>query len=210
MGNIENSYLDTFSVRNNTNKTVTLGDLVHCSVPPNKTIDLLKLPRVTKEKINQSQHLKLAISAKILTVIKPKPVSNPVQEQEMIIPDFEDIDAVSRGLKTKSAFISDPTASESIAFWFTEQQIQMVEIRGVTDLGTVTFNIVRAPASTPYAGGSAINSAPIVADTNGQTQAGFAIAAIGSGFWITFESSAISGGVTKLNVTIAFRNTTIT
>ena len=48
---VDKSYLDTYRVKNLTDRTVTLGDLVNVSIPPNGIVDLLKYPRVTKEKI---------------------------------------------------------------------------------------------------------------------------------------------------------------
>ena len=58
---IAKSYLDTFNVRNLTSNVITLGDLVNLSIPAGKTVDLLTVPKVTKEKINQSQHLQIAV-----------------------------------------------------------------------------------------------------------------------------------------------------
>lgn len=51
---ISPNYLDKFEVRNVTNSPVTLGDLVNVNVSPNRTLDLLKQSRVTKDKINRS------------------------------------------------------------------------------------------------------------------------------------------------------------
>jgi len=49
---VGNQYIDTFKVRNAGTHPVTLGDLVNVTVLPGQTLDLLKQPRVTKDKIN--------------------------------------------------------------------------------------------------------------------------------------------------------------
>jgi hypothetical protein len=53
--------LKSFYVKNLTKRPITLGDLVNVLVPPGETIDLLKQPLVTKEKINKSVHLRFAV-----------------------------------------------------------------------------------------------------------------------------------------------------
>lgn len=84
---VESTYLDSFHVRNTTNAPVTLGDLVNVVVLPGQTIDLLKQPRVTKEKINQSQALQMAVRAGILVIIKPTPQGTTEAEKKAILAD---------------------------------------------------------------------------------------------------------------------------
>lgn len=69
---IAKKYIDNFYVQNLTNRTVALGDLVNLSVEPRKTVDLLTVPRVTKEKINQSLDLQEAIRQKRLRILYDK------------------------------------------------------------------------------------------------------------------------------------------
>jgi hypothetical protein len=65
---IVNSYIDKFYVRNLTKNTIALGDLVNLSIPPMAEVDLLSVPRITKEKINQSQSLQSAIKNRFLRI----------------------------------------------------------------------------------------------------------------------------------------------
>jgi len=69
---IAKSYLDHFYVRNLTNSTLTLGDLVHVSIEPRQRVDLLAIPKITKEKINQSHDLQEAIRQRRLRIEKEK------------------------------------------------------------------------------------------------------------------------------------------
>lgn len=63
-----NSYIDSFWVRNRTKRDVTLGDLVNAVIPARRSVDLLKVPGVTKDKINQSKSLALAEKQKLIAI----------------------------------------------------------------------------------------------------------------------------------------------
>ena len=69
---VDKSYLDHFYVRNLTSNTIGLGDLVNLNIPPHARIDLLTVPRINKEKINQSHDLQAAIRAGKLRIEKEK------------------------------------------------------------------------------------------------------------------------------------------
>jgi len=88
---IAKKYLDTFYVLNRTNRTVTLGDLVNLSVPPRGRVDLLTVPRVTKEKINQSSDLQTAVRIGQLKIIKANVCrsSRPKREKQAILSDTD-------------------------------------------------------------------------------------------------------------------------
>lgn len=90
---VVNSYIDHYTVRNTTAKPITLGDLVNVLVPAKKSIDLLKLPRVTKEKINQSHHLQIAIRSGWLVVSKPSKKMKTIRERQATVSDeiYEDV-----------------------------------------------------------------------------------------------------------------------
>ena len=66
---VEKSYIDTYRVKNITKRTITLGDLVNVVILPGKTVDLLKQPMVTKEKINQSKNLQMAVNSGWLVIL---------------------------------------------------------------------------------------------------------------------------------------------
>lgn len=202
--NIANSYIDSFFVLNKTSRIVTLGDLVNFSVPPNQTVDLLKVPRVTKEKINQSQDLVTAINANILRIIKPKPTSLSRQIQEAIIPDFEDLaNIIEADIISKAVVITIPQNNENIPLWMTEDAITILEIRGVTDSGTVTFTLEYRDLDSAYNYGTEIPATSIVADTDSQIQTGFTNSDIAKSKWIALTTSAKSGA-TQLTVNIKY------
>ncbi len=197
--NITNTYLDEFFVRNLTNGTITLGDLVHLSIPPRKTIDILKVPRVTKDKINQSTDLRTAVRGKFLKIIKPKRKSYNSPVKEAIIADFRD----THKILSKGIIVQVPTASENLPIWQADTQVKLLSIRGFTDAGTVTFNIMLRGSTSPYSGGSAINSGVIVADVNGASQSGFVRTTVKAGQWLTFTTSAMAGA-TSCHITVSF------
>ena len=83
----EKTYLDFYKVTNLTSRPITLGDLVNVLIPAKKTVDLLKQPMVTKEKINQSQFLQAAIRSGWLRVTKPNMRKKSRREREAIVAD---------------------------------------------------------------------------------------------------------------------------
>jgi len=84
----QNSYIDSFKVRNTTTHPITLGDLVNVTVLPGKTLDLLKQPRVTKDRINQSAALQLAFKSGVLVRIEePSVLSKTRDERAATIAD---------------------------------------------------------------------------------------------------------------------------
>lgn len=91
---VENNYIDKFYVKNKTNRTITLGDLVNVSIGPKRTEDLLKKPRVTKEKINQSKDLQKAVKANLLELISYNWDSASVNEKKTIIPSYNDVSGI--------------------------------------------------------------------------------------------------------------------
>ena len=69
---ISKKYLDHFYVRNITSRPISLGDLSLLSIGPNKRVDLLTVPLITKEKINQSYDLQEAVRQGRLVIEKEK------------------------------------------------------------------------------------------------------------------------------------------
>lgn len=77
-------YIDEFYVENLLNSPVSFGDLVNVSIPAKTTYDLLKQPRVTKDKINKSKNLESAINSGFVRIIVPPP---PATNSEKLIID---------------------------------------------------------------------------------------------------------------------------
>jgi len=78
---VGNQYIDEFKVRNVTANPITLGDLVNVTVLPGKTLDLLKQPRVTKDKINQSSALQIAFQTGVLVRLEETPVLSKTRDE---------------------------------------------------------------------------------------------------------------------------------
>ena len=73
--------------------------MVNVLVPAGKSVDLLTQPRVTKEKINQSKHLQIAIKNGWLSVtktdvrnLKKRERQAVVADEEVIFDDLSDVD----------------------------------------------------------------------------------------------------------------------
>jgi len=86
---VSKTYLDTWTVKNTTRRPITLGDLVNVLIPAGGTVDLLKQPMVTKEKINQSQHLQIAVQKGWLTILKTDQTHRPKREKQAILDDID-------------------------------------------------------------------------------------------------------------------------
>lgn len=78
---VGNRYIDEFKVRNVTTHPITLGDLVNVTVLPGQILDLLKQPRVTKDKINQSQALQIAFQTGVLVRLEERPVLSKTRDE---------------------------------------------------------------------------------------------------------------------------------
>lgn len=205
MGNIVNTYTDDCNVRNLTDRTVTLGDLVNLSIPPRATVDILKVSRVTKDKVNQSQDLVTAIQAGIVRITASQlRDSIPTEANKTVIANLDDVGTAGISILSKSAVIVSPGASEELPMWITESAITISEIRGVTDTGTVTFSLEYRDDTAAYGAGTTIPSASIVADVNSEIQADFAVNGIPAGKWIVLTTSALGGTPTQFTVTIKF------
>ncbi len=94
---VEKTYLDKVEVKNLTNRPITLGDLVNVTIPARKTVDLLKQPRVTKEKINQSQHLQIALKNKWIKITRTKRKNRTNDEKKASVAWEEDVLDINLG-----------------------------------------------------------------------------------------------------------------
>ncbi len=106
---------------------------------------------------------------------------------------------------TKIVYIEFPTASDSLPVAFLADDVTFVQVRGVTDTGTVDFNIERRATNTPDATGTDILSADLQATSAGASTSSFATSgAVAGEQWLHYSSSAVSGTPTKLWVALEF------
>jgi len=103
----------------------------------------------------------------------------------------------------KSVYIETPLSSDEIVIMFIDKDILMMEIRGQTDSGTVTFDVEYRPKSAPFNTGTSIPSSSIVATSSGVIQAGWTTEEVPADSWIVYAASGVSGA-TKLVVSMEF------
>ena len=103
----------------------------------------------------------------------------------------------------KSIYIETPLSSDEIVIMFTDKDILMMEIRGQTDSGTVTFDVEYRPKSAPFNTGTSIPSSSIVATSSGVIQAGWTTEEVPADSWIVYAASGVSGA-TRLVVSMEF------
>jgi hypothetical protein len=105
---------------------------------------------------------------------------------------------------TKIVYIEDPTASDSFPIAFVADDITMVQVRGVTDQGTVDFNIEHRAANTPDVSGTDMLSVDLQATSAGALSSSFSDATVPGERWLNYNASAASGTATKLWVVIEY------
>ena len=105
---------------------------------------------------------------------------------------------------TKIVYIEDPTAYDSFPIAFVADDVTMVQVRGVTDQGTVNFNIEHRGTNSPNVAGTDTLTSDLQATVTGASSAGFSDATVPAERWINYNASAVSGAPTKLWVVIEY------
>ena len=105
---------------------------------------------------------------------------------------------------TKIIYIEDPTASDAFPIAFVADDITIVQVRGVTDQGTVEFNIEHRAANTPDVSGTDTLSVDLQATSAGASSSTFSDATVPAQRWLNYNASAASGTATKLWVAIEY------
>ncbi len=105
---------------------------------------------------------------------------------------------------TKIVYIESPTATDSLPITFLADAVTLVQIRGVTDTGTVDFNIEHRATNTPGVTGTNTLTADLQAVAAGASSSNFADATVPAERWLNYHASAVSGAPTKLWVAIEY------
>lgn len=105
---------------------------------------------------------------------------------------------------TKIVYIEDPTASDSFPIAFIADDITMVQVRGVTDQGTVDFNIEHRATDTPDVVGTDTLGSDLQATSSGASSSSFSDATVPAERWLNYKAGAASGTATKLWVAIEY------
>lgn len=99
----------------------------------------------------------------------------------------------------KMLYLESPTAADAFPLAFVPADVTLVRVRGITDAGTVDFQIQRRATTAPGSGGTNVLTAAIQATSAGAETTVFASAgAVAAGQWLCFVASAVGGSPTKL------------
>jgi hypothetical protein len=114
-------------------------------------------------------------------------------------------------LKSKSITIENPTSSEDISMFFTNKAITITEIRAVV-IGTtpsVTWTIRHNATDRSAVGNEVVTSGTTTTSTtSGSDVTSFNDATIPADSFVWMETTAQTGTVTELHITIIYRETT--
>jgi hypothetical protein len=113
-----------------------------------------------------------------------------------------------QSLLTKGVTVESPTNAEDITMWFTDKAITVHQINAVVRGTTPSVTIqVRHSTDRSAAGNAILTSAQaITGQTTGSefTSGSFSDATIPAGSWVWLETTAQSGTVDELNVTLSY------
>lgn len=106
---------------------------------------------------------------------------------------------------TKIVYIEDPIAADSFPIAFLADNVTMVQVRGVTDVGTVVFNIERRATNTPDVAGTDVLSSDLTATTAGASTTSFAASgAVAAEQWLNCNVTSVASSPTKVWIAIEY------
>lgn len=116
------------------------------------------------------------------------------------------IERVLTSVHSKAITVESPTASEDISMFYTVKAITIEEVRAVVvGSSTPSVTVVLRHATDRSAAGTAIVSAVPVTNTTNGASLTLADATIPAASFIWLETTATSGTVTNINITILYR-----
>jgi len=106
---------------------------------------------------------------------------------------------------TKIFYIEDPLAGDSFPVTFVADNVTFVQVRGVTDVGTVDFNLEHRNTDSPDVVGTDILSSDLQATSSGASTMAFVSAgSVAAEQWLNYNASAVAGAPTKLWVVLEY------
>ncbi len=106
---------------------------------------------------------------------------------------------------TKIFYIEDPLASDSFPIAFVADNVTFVQVRAITNVGTVDFNIQRRSTNTPDVAGTDILSADLQATAASAATTSFASSgSVAAEQWLNYNASAIASAPTKLWIVLEY------
>ena len=106
----------------------------------------------------------------------------------------------------KEFYLESPTASDDLPLFWWPENYTITECWGVTDAGTVTFQLNHRPRTAPFSAGTDVFTSAMVADTNGEskTSGDFTDATVDGDRVVFYDSSAVASSPTKLLILVKF------
>lgn len=105
---------------------------------------------------------------------------------------------------SKIVYVESPKDSDEFPFAYVPDAVTLVELRGVTDTGTVDFNIEHRAAAAPAASGTDVLASDLSATDEGVVASSFVDATVPGGRWLVYRASAVTGSPGKLWVAIVY------
>jgi len=105
---------------------------------------------------------------------------------------------------TRVIYIESPAATDSFPLGFVETAATVTRVIGVTDVGTVDFNIEKRSKLTPDVAGTDIDSTDFQATAAGLEDTAFTAGSIGALEWLHYAASAVATAPTKLWVAMVY------
>ncbi len=106
---------------------------------------------------------------------------------------------------TKILYIEDPVAADSFPIAFLADDVHMVQVRGVTDVGTVTFNIERRTTDAPDAVGTDVLSSDLPAVAAGASTTAFAASGVVvAEQWLNCNITSVATSPTKVWIALEY------
>jgi len=105
---------------------------------------------------------------------------------------------------TKTVYVESPHADDTFPFAFISDPVTLVAVRGVTDDGTVDFNIEHRDSVAPGVPGIDTLASELQATDTGAMSTTFADATVPGDRWLTFVASAVGGSPGRLWVALVY------
>ena len=101
-------------------------------------------------------------------------------------------------------YIESPAATDSFPLVYVPQAATLKRIIGVTDVGTVDFNIEKRGQLTPDVAGTDVEAVDLQATAAGLNDTSFTSPAISAGTWLHYSASAIASSPTKVWIGVEY------
>lgn len=132
-------------------------------------------------------------------------VTNPTSDQDAATKKYVDdnIPTVPNPMP-QSLYLETPSDADDLPIFYTDRAITITKVIGTTPVGTVTLMLKWRAIATRFTGGTNIQSANLVADSNGQETTSFSDATIPADSVISYTSSATGSTPPKVMIDVEY------